>query len=122
MTKNASETDTLITKIIKGIKNVKGVEIDLLDLRVIENTVCDYFLICNGTSNTHVKAIVSSVQKTVSKSITEKPFHIEGEDNGEWVLIDYIDVVVHVFQKQVREHYNLKSLWGDAISTKIVSN
>ena len=122
MTKIASETDTLITKIIKGIKNVKGVEIDLLDLRVIENTVCDYFLICNGTSNTHVKAIVSSVQKTVSKSIKEKPFHIEGEDNGEWVLIDYIDVVVHVFQKQVREHYNLKSLWGDAISTKIVSN
>ena len=122
MTKKASETDTLITKIIKGIKNVKGVEIDLLDLRVIENTVCDYFLICNGTSNTHVKAIVSSVQKTVSKSIKEKPFHIEGEDNGEWVLIDYIDVVVHVFQKQVREHYNLKSLWGDAISTKIVSN
>ena len=122
MTKNAPETDTLITKIIKGIKNVKGVEIDLLDLRVIENTVCDYFLICNGTSNTHVKAIVSSVQKTVSKSIKEKPFHIEGEDNGEWVLIDYIDVVVHVFQKQVREHYNLKSLWGDAISTKIVSN
>jgi len=122
MTKNASETDTLITKIIKGIKNVKGVEIDLLDLSVIENTVCNYFLICNGTSNTHVKAIVSSVQKTVSKSIKEKPFHIEGEDNGEWVLIDYIDVVVHVFQKQVREHYNLKSLWGDAISTKIVSN
>ncbi len=122
MTKNAPETDTLITKIIKGIKNVKGVEIDLLDLRVIENSVCDYFLICNGTSNTHVKAIVSSVQKTVSKSIKEKPFHIEGEDNGEWVLIDYIDVVVHVFQKQVREHYNLKSLWGDAISTKIVSN
>ena len=122
MTKNAPETDTLIKKIIKGIKNVKGVEIDLLDLRVIENRVCDYFLICNGTSNTHVKAIVSSVQKTVSKSITEKPFHIEGEDNGEWVLIDYIDVVVHVFQKQVREHYNLKSLWGDAISTKIVSN
>lgn len=122
MTKIASETDTLITKIIKGIKNVKGVEIDLLDLRVIENTVCDYFLICNGTSNTHVKAIVSSVQKTVSKSLKEKPFHIEGEDNGEWVLIDYIDVVVHVFQKQVREHYNLKSLWGDAISTKIVSN
>ena len=122
MTKNAQETDTLIKKIIKGIKNVKGVEIDLLDLRVIENSVCDYFLICNGTSNTHVKAIVSSVQKTVSKSIKEKPFHIEGEDNGEWVLIDYIDVVVHVFQKQVREHYNLKSLWGDAISTKIVSN
>tara|TARA_B100001173_G_scaffold227121_1_gene197090 strand:+ start:315 stop:683 length:369 start_codon:yes stop_codon:yes gene_type:complete len=122
MTKNAPETDTLIKKIIKGIKNVKGVEIDLLDLRVIENSVCDYFLICNGTSNTHVKAIVSSVQKTVSKSIKEKPFHIEGEDNGEWVLIDYIDVVVHVFQKQVREHYNLKSLWGDAISTKIVSN
>ena len=122
MTKSASETDTLITKIIKGIKNVKGVEIDLLDLRVIENTVCDYFLICNGTSNTHVKAIVSSVQKIVSKSIKEKPFHIEGEDNGEWVLIDYIDVVVHVFQKQIRERYNLESLWGDAIATKIVSN
>jgi ribosome-associated protein len=89
------------------------------DQLITENTVCDYFVICNGTSNTQVNAIVNSVQKTVSKAIQEKPWHVEGSNNAEWVLLDYVHVVVHVFQKQIREFYNIEGLWGDATSLKI---
>lgn len=112
-------TDQLITQIIKGIEEVKGQDIEILDLRDIENTVCDYFIICNGNSNTQVNAIVNSVQKTVSKAIQEKPWHVEGSNNAEWVLLDYVHVVVHVFQKQIREFYNIEGLWGDAKSVII---
>ncbi len=119
MAKKEKSIDQLITKIVEGIEEVKGQQIDILDLREIENTVCDYFIICNGTSNTQVAAIVNSVQKIVSKSIQEKPWHIEGMENQEWVLMDYINVVVHVFQKQIREYYDIESLWGDAKTTTI---
>ena len=100
MTKKKINTDELIAVIIKGIDNVKGEDIQLLDLREIENTVCDYFIICSGNSNTQVNAISGSVQKTVSKEIKDKPWHIEGQNNSEWILMDYVNVVVHVFQKQ----------------------
>ena len=112
-------TDQLITEIVRGIEEIKGQDIEILDLREIEKTVCDYFVICNGTSNTQVNAIVNSVQKTVSKAIQEKPWHVEGSNNAEWVLLDYVHVVVHVFQKQIREFYNIEGLWGDATSLKI---
>ncbi|WP_428225245.1 ribosome silencing factor [Flavobacterium sp.] len=111
--------DILLANIIKGIEDVKGNDIDILDLRALENTVCDYFVICNGTSNTQVNAIVNSVQKAVSKELKEKPWHVEGTDNGEWVLMDYVHIVVHVFQKHIREYYNIESLWGDAKITSI---
>lgn len=111
--------DELLTNIIRGIEEVKGNDIEILDLREIENTVCDYFVICNGNSNTQVNAIVNSVQKTVSKELKDKPWHVEGNDNGEWVLMDYVDIVVHVFQKQIREFYNIEGLWGDAKITII---
>ncbi len=112
-------TDQLITEIVRGIEEIKGQDIEILDLREIENTVCDYFVICNGTSNTQVNAIVNSVQKLVSKTLREKPWHVEGSNNAEWVLLDYVDVVVHVFQKQIREFYNIEGLWGDARLLKI---
>jgi ribosome-associated protein len=119
MTNKIPKTDELISKIIEGIENVKGIDVELLDLREIDNTVCDYFIICTGTSNTHVSAIVSSIEKTVSKAIKEKAWHVEGLDNAEWVLLDYINVVVHVFQKPIREYYDIESLWGDAKTIKI---
>ncbi len=122
MAKNKTNSDQLIAYIIKGIEEVKGNDIDILDLREIENTVCDYFIICNGTSNTQVNAIVNSVQKSVSKSLKDKPWHIEGSENAEWVLMDYVNVVVHVFQKQIREYYDIESLWGDAKITSIENN
>ena len=122
MSEQTKNNDILIAHIIKGIEEVKGQDITILDLREIENTVCDYFIICNGTSNTQVNAIVGSVQKTVSKALKDKPFNIEGTDNAEWVLMDYVNIVVHVFQKHIREHYNIEDLWGDAKSTLIETN
>lgn len=119
MTKKQASADELIAFIIKGIDDVKGENIQLLDLRNIENTVCDYFIICSGNSNTQVNAISGSVQKVVSKEIKDKPWHVEGETNAEWVLMDYVNVVVHIFQKQVRDFYDIESLWGDAKITQI---
>ena len=119
MTKKPVSTDDLISVIIKGIDDVKGESIQLLDLREIENTVCDYFIICSANSNTQVNAITGSVQKIVSKELKDKPWHIEGQNNSEWVLMDYVNVVVHVFQKQVRDFYDIESLWGDAKITEI---
>jgi len=119
MTKDKIPTDQLITAIIGGIEEVKGKEITILDLREIENTVCDYFIVCEGSSNTQVNAIVNSVQKQVSKSLKDKPWHVEGTDNAEWVLMDYVNVVVHVFQKHIREFYDIEELWGDAKGTQI---
>ena len=119
MQKGKASADELITLILHGIEEVKGDDVNLLDLREIENTVCDYFIICNGTSNTHVNAIVNSIQKTVSKAIKDKPWHVEGSENAEWVLMDYVNVVVHVFQKQIREFYDIEGLWGDAKMTLV---
>lgn len=120
MTKKTSN-DQIITEIIKGIENVKGENITILDLREIENTVCEYFIICDGNSNTQVSAISGSIQKSVGKNAQEKPWHVEGEANAEWVLIDYVNVVVHVFQKQIRDFYDIEGLWGDAKITNLKS-
>tara|TARA_R110002096_G_scaffold68478_5_gene165236 strand:- start:11325 stop:11696 length:372 start_codon:yes stop_codon:yes gene_type:complete len=119
MAKQKISADQLISVIISGIEDVKGKEINILDLREIENTVCDYFIVCEGTSNTQVNAIVSSIQKKVSKALKDNPWHTEGLDNAEWVLIDYVNVVVHVFQKHIRAYYDIEGLWGDAKTTVI---
>jgi len=116
-----NNTDQLISLIIKGIEKVKGENITILDLRKIENTVCDYFIICDGTSNTQVSGIATSIQKTVSKELKEKVWHSEGENTAEWILLDYVHVIVHVFQKNTRAYYDLESLWGDAKITNIES-
>jgi len=112
-------TDTLIATIIEGIEEVKGEDIQLLDLRELDNTVCQYFIVCSANSNTQVKAISNSVQKIVGKQAKEKAWHVEGEQTAEWVLVDYVDVVVHIFQKNIREYYDIEGLWGDAKITNI---
>ena len=119
MTAKTINIDQLITEVIGGVEDVKGSNITILDLREIENTVCDYFIICDGNSNTQVSAIAGAIQKKVSKTLKDKPWHVEGESNAEWILIDYVNVVVHVFQKQVREFYDLEGLWGDAKITNV---
>ena len=121
MIKEKVSPDALISQIIVGIEDVKGNDITILDLREIENTVTSYFIICNGTSNTQVNAIVNSVQRKVSKELQENAWHVEGSSTAEWVLMDYVDVVVHVFQKQIRDYYDLEGLWGDAKTTNIES-
>ena len=121
MTKKITNNDLLITEIIQGIEEVKGENITILDLRELENTVCEYFIICDGTSNTQVNAISGSVQKIVGENAQEKPWHVEGDNLSEWILVDYVHVVVHIFQKQVREFYALEELWGDAKITHVNS-
>lgn len=121
MTKKSVSADNLITAILKAIDEIKGADIQILDLRKIENTVCDYFIICTGNSNTHVNAISGIIQKQVSKLTKEKPWHVEGERNAEWILLDYVNIVVHVFQKHIREFYDIESLWGDAQITTIAT-
>ncbi|MDA9201950.1 ribosome silencing factor [Flavobacteriaceae bacterium] len=120
MTKKKN-TDTLLAHIIEGIEEVKGEDINVLDLREIENNVCQYFVVCSGNSNTQVRAISGAVQKLVSKAIHEKPWHVEGLETSEWILMDFVDIVVHIFQKQTRSHYDIESLWGDAKQTLIES-
>ena len=112
-------SDILLETIIEGIREVKGIDTSILDLKKIETAVCKYFVICSGTSSTHVSSIADSIKKIVSKKIQEKPWHIEGLNTSEWVLLDYSDIVVHVFQEQTREFYRLEDLWGDAEIRKI---
>jgi ribosome-associated protein len=100
--------------VIKGIQEVKGKDIVHLDLTNIPNAVCDHFLICHGESDTQVAAIATSVQKMMRESVGEKPWHVEGTQNAEWILVDYVDIVVHIFHKEKREFYDLEGLWADA--------
>ena len=100
MLKKNENTRALLNEIIKGIGEMKGENINKIDLREIENSPCEYFVICSGNSNTQVSSIVNSIRKSVSKILKEKPLHIEGLRIAEWVLIDYVNIVVHVFQKK----------------------
>lgn len=109
----------LVHQILEGMSDVKAKNITVLDLRNIENAVCDFFIIAEGTSNTQVNAIVNAAEKRVREQLNDKPWHIEGTDTAEWVLMDYVNVVAHVFQSQTRAFYDLESLWGDALVTQI---
>jgi ribosome-associated protein len=112
--KIAEQTALLVDEVIKGIREKKGKEIVCLDLGRIKSTVCDYFVVCHGTSNTHVNAIAESIEEYVARHTGLRPYRREGFSNAEWILLDYLDVVVHVFQQEVREHYKLEDLWADA--------
>jgi ribosome-associated protein len=114
MKKKADGTDVLLGSIIKGIFEKRGQNVLKIDLRKLENRITDYFVICHAGSGTQVSAICDSVDDTVRKEIGEKPMHIEGLDNCFWVLLDYGDVIVHVFLEEYRNFYNLESLWADA--------
>lgn len=109
----------LVEATIKGLQEKKAIDIVTINLTKIENTLCKYFVICNGTSNTHVDALTDSVIETVVKTCDDKPIHVEGKGNSLWVLIDYADVIVHIFQKDQRNLYQLEDLWIDAEATNI---
>ncbi len=114
-----NQTKQLVDRVVEGIQEQKGTNIAILDMRKIDGSICDYFIICDGSSNTQVEAISNSVDVYVGKKLNEKPFHIEGRQNAEWVLVDYVDVIVHVFQRPIRAFYNLEGLWADAKRTDI---
>ncbi len=118
MVKNkiANQSTSLSEAIVHGIQEKKGNDIVRLDLRNIHSSVADFFVICHADSTTQVKAIADSVEKEVFKATNQNPFRKEGMQNAEWVLLDYLDVVVHVFRTDKREFYRMEDLWGDAES------
>ncbi len=103
----------LIEAIIEGIHRKKGLEIVDIDLKVINNTECDHYIICHGTSNTHVDAIAHSVEETVEELKNEPVWHRDGYKQSQWILLDYADIMVHVFQEPIRRLYDLEGLWAD---------
>ncbi|WP_374444186.1 ribosome silencing factor [Epilithonimonas sp.] len=117
----STEKQLLVDKIVEAIQDTKGEDIQIFDLSGIENSVADTFVICSGNSNTQVSAIAGNIEKKVRNDIKERPWHVEGTENAMWVLVDYVSVVVHVFQRQIREYYDIEELWGDARITKIES-
>jgi ribosome-associated protein len=122
MTVKKKKTDSsvvLVGAIINGMLDKKGKEIMSLNLAGVNSTVCDFFVICHGTSRTHANAIAESVEEEVKKQCAINPGRREGYVNGEWLLIDYLDVVVHIFQEPVRKFYQIEELWADAPSERI---
>lgn len=110
-----STTNLLVDAVVQGMQEVKAKDIVHLDLREVPNTVCDHFIICHGDSSTQVEAIARSVERFTREKMSEKPWHVEGKENAGWILLDYVDVVVHIFLRDVRTFYGLDQLWADAI-------
>lgn len=114
-----NEAKILVEKITEGIQEKKGKNIVVADLTAINDTICKYFVICQGNSPSQVAAIVESVKDYVRKETNDKPAGIDGLRNAEWVAMDYSDVLVHVFLPETRSFYNLEHLWADAKLTQI---
>ncbi len=115
----STEAEQLSMAIVQGMKEKKASDIVVIDLRPINNSIADFFIVCSGGSDNQVEAIADSVEKEVFKNFKENPVHVEGKQNKKWMLIDYINVVAHVFQKSERSFYDLENLWGDAKITVI---
>ena len=120
--KRAVNSELLSDVIVKGMQEKKAANIVILDLRNLSNAIADFFVICSGNSDKQLDAIADSIDQEVFKAMQENPWHIEGKNNKEWMLLDYINVVAHVFRKDRREFYALERLWGDAGITEIDSN
>lgn len=111
---NSNTSNTLIDAIVEGVRRKKGESIIDLDMIMLENSQCNHFIICHGNSNTQVEAIARSIEETVEEYTGQNVWHADGYRNAQWILLDYSDVMVHVFQKEFRNHYDLESLWADA--------
>lgn len=120
--RKGANSETLSDVIVKGMQEKKASDIVVMDLRKIKNAVADFFVICSGNSDKQLDAISDSIDAEVFKKFQENPWHTEGKNNKEWMLLDYINVVAHVFRKDRREFYSLERLWGDADITEIDSD
>ena len=105
--------------IIKGMEDRKAEDIKVLDLRDVKGSISDFFIICSGNSDTQLQAIAESVEKEVKETHNERPWRKEGFTNREWILLDYVSVVVHIFKRDKGEFYALEDLWGDAKITSV---
>jgi ribosome-associated protein len=113
------QTTSLLDSIVEGMKDKKAKNITIINISELENRIADYFVICDADSSTHVHAIADSLEESVIKNTGEKPYHSEGYQNAEWILIDYVNIVAHVFMKTTREFYNIEGLWADGQITNI---
>lgn len=117
--KDTASSQNIVDFTVKGIQEKKGSDIVVLNLKEVNNAVADYFVICSGNSDTQIDAIAESIEKEVYVNCKQDPWSKEGIHNKEWVLLDYVDVVVHIFKKNIREFYALEDMWGDAITIDI---
>lgn len=113
--------EQLVDAVVFGMEEVKAHDIVVMDMRKVPNALSDFFVVCHGTSNTQVQAIADSVEKETFRLLQDSPAHSEGERNATWILMDYVNVVVHVFSKDARDFYALEDLWADA-SVKRIGN
>lgn len=113
--------EQLVDAVVFGMEEVKAHDIVVMDLRKVPNALSDFFVVCHGTSNTQVQAIADSVEKETYRILQEEPAHSEGGRNATWILMDYVNVIVHIFSKDARDFYALEDLWADA-SVKRIGN
>lgn len=116
---NSVDSQVLCNSIVEGMQENKAKDIVVLDLREVTNAVTDFFVICSGESTTQVDGINNSVLRHTRKELQERPWHQEGKENSEWILLDYVNVVAHIFYKDSRGFYDLEDLWADAKRTNI---
>ena len=115
----AIKPENLCDLVVKGMTEKKALDIRVLDLRKVTNSIADFFVICSANSDTQIDAISDSVELEVFKATQNNPWKKEGKVNKEWILIDYVDVVAHIFKKDKREFFCLEELWGDALITEV---
>ncbi len=114
-----AQTTSLLEAIVAGMQEKKAKNITIINLAGLEHRVCDYFVICDADSTTHVNAIADTTEEVVMKKAGEKPYHSEGYANSEWILLDYVNIVAHIFMRETREFYNIEGLWADGEITTI---
>ncbi len=117
----ANEVEELKQAIVTAIQDKKGENISIVEVGALENSISDAFIICNANSNTQVDAIADGIEKDVRKNLSQRPWHVEGKSNSQWIILDYVSVMVHIFQTPYREFYQLEELWSDA-PVKHISN
>ncbi len=115
-------SEVLSEWVVEGMLDKKAHDVVVMDLREIKHAVADYFVICSGNSDTQIDAISDSIEDQINKKSKQNPWKREGQQNREWILLDYIDVVAHIFNKEKRTFYGLEELWGDAKITRIEEN
>ena len=108
--------------VVEGMLDKKALDVMVMDLREVKHAIADYFVVCSGNSDTQIDAISDSIEEQIHKKSKQNPWKKEGRENKEWILLDYVDVVAHVFNKEKRTFYGLEELWGDAKITRIEEN
>ena len=113
--------EKLIETIVQGIQDKKGKDIVSLDLTGFDGAICSHFVVCNADSTAQVAAIADGIEEKVYETLKESPWRVEGKQTGLWVALDYVDVIVHIFQSDLRDYYRLEELWADAPMIKYES-